>query len=408
MSAGIDAAVRRILLAGLLSSPCTALGQGNPVGPEFRVNTATTGAQHFPTVAAAPSGRFVVSWASEDGYGAGVFGQRYESSGTPLGTEFQVNAYTTGEQIVYSVAVDSVGNFVIAWTGPEVFAQRYSSSGAPLGGEFQVNTYTTGNQFTPTVAFQPSGDFLIVWEGVGPGGPGAQVFGRHFAGSGAPFGPPFRINTYTTSNNTIFMRSVGSDSSGNFVVVWATTDGSSWGVAGQRLDAAGGALGPQFRVNTVTSGAQEYASVAVSPGGDFVVAWESGDGSYKGVFAQRFSAAGAPAGPEFRVNTATTNSQTRASVSTDISGNFVVVWQGPEAGSYVCFGQRYSSSGAPLGVQFRVNTYTTGIQMTPVAAADPSGNFVVVWQSYPQEGGSIFGQRFAPILPVELIGVSIE
>ena len=42
------------------------------------------------------SGNFVVVWMSDsqDGSSDGVFGQRYASSGTPLGPEFRVNTYT--------------------------------------------------------------------------------------------------------------------------------------------------------------------------------------------------------------------------------------------------------------------------------------------------------------------------
>src|SRR5262245_10409477 len=64
------------------------------LGPEFQVNTYTTSAQNSPVVAADGAGNFVVVWASpHDGSGSGVFGQRYDSSGTPLGSEFPVNTY---------------------------------------------------------------------------------------------------------------------------------------------------------------------------------------------------------------------------------------------------------------------------------------------------------------------------
>ena len=44
-----------------------------------------------------------------------------------------------------------------------------------------------------------------------------------------------------------------------------------------------------------------------------------------------------------------------------------------------------------------MNTYTTAMQNTPAVAVDGSGDFVVVWQSYGQDGKShysVFGQRF--------------
>ena len=52
------------------------------------------------------------------------------------------------------------------------------------------------------------------------------------------------------------------------------------------------------------------------------------------------------------------------------------------------FAQRYSSSGDPLGGQYRVNTYTTNNQIYPSVAIDPSGNHVVTWTSCWTQDGS--------------------
>jgi hypothetical protein len=74
------------------------------------------------------------------------------------------------------------------------------------------------------------------------------------------------------------------------------------------------------------------------------------------------------------------------------------------------FGQRYANTGSPLGPEFRVNSYTTEAQMEPSVSADDAGNFVVVWQSYLQDGSGIgvFGQRYSPIVPVELMHFGVE
>jgi hypothetical protein len=43
-------------------------------------------------------------------------------------------------------------------------------------------------------------------------------------------------------------------------------------------------------------------------------------------------------------------------------------------------------------------------------AADPAGDFVVVWDSDGQDGSDlgVFGQRFRPIVPVELMQLRVE
>jgi hypothetical protein len=399
--------------------PALVGAQGEPIGPEFRVNTYTPNNQGGASVAVDSSASFIVVWGSflQDGSNFGIFGQRYSSSGAPAGSEFRVNTYTTSRQSSPSVAVDSSGNFVVVWNSYEqdgsyfgVFGQRYASSGTPLGPEFRVNTYTTGSQEQAFVASDLSGNFVVVWSSYQDGS-GYGVFGQRYAGSGTPLGPEFLVNAYTTGHQGD--GSVSTDASGNFVVVWSSPqDGSYSGVFGQRYASSGAPVGPEFRVNTVTAGTQSGTSVASDSAGNFIVVWASGDGYSYGVFGQRYASSGTPLGPEFRVNTYTTLTQFIPSVTADASGNFVVVWMSAtqDGSGYAVFGQRYASSGMPLGPEFRVNTYSTNNQFFPSVADGASGDFVVVWHSDLQDGssGGVFGQRFNMIVPVELMDFRIE
>jgi len=67
----------------------------------------------------------------------------------------------------------------------------------------------------------------------------------------------------------------------------------------------------------------------------------------------------------------------------------------------------------PQGPEFRVNTYTTDSPgyFLPDVAADSSGSFVVVWhRGDPQDGSGhgVFGQRYSQMVPVELMHFGIE
>jgi hypothetical protein len=263
-------------------------------------------------------------------------------------------------------------------------------------------------------AASPSGSFVVVWHSNGQDGSGFGVFGQRYDVTGAPQGSEFRVNTYTTGNQ--FYPSVAADSSDNFVVTWSSLgqDGSGYGIYGQRYDSAGSPLGPEFRVNTTTTGSQSVSAAATDPAGNFVVVWASQaqDGSDYGIFGQRYASSGALLGPEFGVNSYTPGKQFIPAVAADATGNFVVAWQSDlqDGSSYGTFGQRYAASGMPLGAEFRVNSYTTAQQAVPAVAADGSGTFVVVWQSVGQDGASIgvFGQRFSQMVPVELMHFRVE
>ena len=132
-----------VALVALALAPSRTSAQTLLLGPEFPVNTYTTGAQSFPAVAASPNGTFVVVWDSskQDSGGDGVFGQRFNAFGAKVGAEFQVNTYTTDRQISPAVAMDSQGKFVVVWRSDYqdgsfagIYGQRYDAAGAPVGG----------------------------------------------------------------------------------------------------------------------------------------------------------------------------------------------------------------------------------------------------------------------------------
>src|SRR5262245_45582007 len=103
-------------------------------------------------------------------------------------------------------------------------------------------------------------------------------------------------------------------------------------------------------------------------------------------------------GAEFQVNSFTTSYQFYPAVAIDPAGNFVVVWQSylQDGSSFGIFGQRFASSGAAIGGEFQVNTYTGNYQTVPRVATGSAGNFVVVWMAYEEDGSrnGVFGKLF--------------
>ena len=378
---------------------------------EFRVNTSTSTSNDRvnTSVAMDADGDFVVTWHSyvQDGSSYDIYGQRYNAAGVAQGSEFRVNTYTTSSQRNPSVAMDADGDFVVTWTSSEqdgsdygVYGQRYNATGVAQGSEFRVNTYTTDRQSSPSVAMDADGDFVVTWSSFIQDGSPYSVYGQRYSASGVTQGSEFKVNTYTINvqNNP----SVAMDADGDFVVTWNSyvQDGSSYGIYGQRYNAAGVAQGSEFRVNTHTTSEQSNPSVAMDADGDFVVTWHSGgldgqDGSNYGVYGQRYNAAGVAQGSEFRVNTYTTSSQRSPSVAMDADGDFVVTWtsSGQDGSSEGIYGQRYNATGIAQGSEFRVNTYTTNGQFRPSVAMDADGDFVVVWESVDGSSG-IYGKQY--------------
>jgi hypothetical protein len=400
-------------LAALAAS--TAAAQV-PAGGEFRVNASAAGSETVSTgrsIAILPAGDFVVVWQSA-GPPVEVFGQRFDRAGAPVGGEFQVNTYTTGTQGSARLAALSDGGFAVAWhsvdqdgNGAGVFGQVHDPGGARRGAEFQVNVHTADAQYPFGIAAGPAGSFVVVWQSLGQDGSGYGVFSRRFDGGGLPVGGELRVNTYTTGHQ--WLPFVESARDGRFTVVWTSDvqDGSGQGVYGQRYDAAGSALGGEFRLSTYTAGSQALPKIALDAGGGAIAVWQSDqqDGSGYGVYGQRYAPSGVPVGAEFRVNDATTGRQAVPTVDIDEIGDFVVAFDAAPLGLTEIWARRFLADGTPVSGDFRVST-TPSLMFganSQTSAVDAVGNFVVDWNLLSAASGwDVMGQRYGGLLPAGL------
>jgi len=160
-------------------------------------------------------------------------------------------------------------------------------------------------------------------------------------------------------------------------------------------------LAEEFQASVFTTGRQQVPAVAMDAAGRFIVVWQDSgrDGSAAGIFGRRYDAQGAPLGDDFAVNTYTTDDQMQPDVAADASGNFVVVWtsyyqDGDDGG---IFGQKFDSDGMVDGAEFQVNADTSNRQIYPNVSMNDSGEFVVVWTHYTVnyfQRSDVAGQRF--------------
>jgi hypothetical protein len=119
-----------------------------------------------------------------------------------------------------------------------------------------------------------------------------------------------------------------------------------------------------------------------------------------GLFAWAGSAVAAPLpdATEFQVNTYTVGDQGYPTICRAGSGQFVVAWEayGQDGDSRGISAQRYDADGQPVGSEFLVNTYTPGAQQLPDVACGQDGGFVIVWEGLARDGDGygIFTRRY--------------
>ena len=379
-----------------------------PVGPELELHTAATSIAN-PEAAVDANRAAVVVWDEGPTNDRDVYGQLLDPEGGPIGDEFLVQATLGGSHAQPEVARAPSGEFVVVWQGygdsnPEILARRYTSAGNPIGFPFQVNSAATPPPVEPSVAMSDDGAFVVAWgRDVAPGESDAGVYARRYGADGSPLDLPFRADQTPDPGEPVHPVVSVSPLTADFVIGWSAQVSGSFEVLARRYSALGAPEGDPFQVNTFTSNIQSVPTVDFSPDGHFVFAWRSRDqdGSGSGVYAQRFDEDENPIGSEFRVNTTTTSTQNFPDISLDDGGSFLVVRESfaNDGDDYGIFGQRYGRSGETVGGEFQVHSGTVGAQQKATVALDGVGNGLVAWRSGEQTRGSatnaLRAKRFA-------------
>ncbi len=374
------------------------------VGGEFQVNTYTTDEQLMPAVTTLNNGNIVAVWQSygQDGAYTGIFGQILDSNGSKIGAEFQVNSITSGNQNRPKVAVLNNGNFIVVWDGsnPDISGQMFDETGTKIGNEINISTYPVSQLFSAVAALN-NGGFVVSWTAKqARDGSGYGIYAQLFSPTATKIGGEFLVNTYT--NNNQMLSAIEGLNNDNFVVTWTSTGqtGQNSDIFGQIFDETAAKVGTEFQVNSHTQLYQRAESISKLINGNFAIFWETSVGAQiYGVRGQLFQENGAKIGTEIIANAYTAKSGGTPSVAGLNNDHFVVTWasfQGTSGNESEVYGQLFESTGIKLGDEFQVNTYSTNSQRFSVTAALNNDRFVVLWASDGQTGqnSDIFGQVF--------------
>jgi hypothetical protein len=382
-----------LFIAALLAPICFA---------EFQANTHTTWNQKNAAVAIDGQGNFVVVWYSyrQDDDSGGIFGQRFDPNGIPIDDEFQINTETSGNQAEPSVAMNTAGDFIVAWQSPgideeDIFIQRFDPNGQKVGDEFLVNTYTQGQQLCPKVVMNSDGAFAVVWEGDKPESKITIISCQLFDANGLAFSEEFNVNTPAACRYP----DIAMAPNGNFTIVWLQGGNQKYSIWAQMYTADCTAEIEPFEASTINFSSVTRPSIAMDVNGYFVVTWD-GDPVKAGlddIHARLFDPNGTPFGEQFIVNTSLAEAQCYPQVAMNNKGEFVIVWESEiesQTTERDISGQRFDSFGQPIGDEFLINTYVEGDQRYPDIALNDKGDFVTVWQSDGQDDSrfGIFGE----------------
>ncbi|RZJ84295.1 MAG: hypothetical protein EON88_27465, partial [Brevundimonas sp.] len=263
------------------------------------------------------------------------------------------------------------------------------------GGEILVNTTTSGAQLTPLIVNLSNGGFAVVWQDRGTDAQG-DIRAQTYSAAGQPVGAEILLSLATLNEQS--EATVTALAGGGYVVAWRDLsqgvggtpgDSNGWAIKGRMIGNDGVPLGGEMVLNSHIDGSQVQPQITSLSTGGFIATWldtstTGGDTSGNSIRARVFDASGAPLGPDFLVNTFTDDVQVTQSVTVLSNGGFVVTWQSfsftnGDGNNYAVKAQVFTATGDKLGGEFLVNTATEGFQQNAEVVALAGGGFAVTW-----------------------------
>lgn len=339
-------------------------------GSTIQINTSTTGTQRSQKVVATADGGFVVVWQSNhvDGSTYDVMGQRYDSTGTKIGSEFTVNQTDVGDQEDADIYATDNG-FVVTWerndrsttnNDMDVFARSFFNSGSTLN-QVQLHSEDAGQQRDPDGA----GPGLIVWYD------GSDVILTPFSNASRSSATVVPTGGSSSISNPTITASV---EAGKYLITFGS-NAIVYNETNQTFSS----------IFSVVSGAE----VVALQNGNFLLISGSSD-----ISAQIFDTSGTVVLDSFVVNETTDGAQLDGHAVALSGGGFFVVWasENSATATFEIMGQRFTDSGRAIGDEIQINSVTTGDQFTPQVDELENGKLIVTWRSKENDQGDIFAQ----------------
>jgi len=351
------------------------------------LSSKAEGASDWTSVAALPDGGYIVVWhdgGNKDGDRSGVYARRYDTSGTQIGDEIQVNTLTSGFQSKARVAATSDGHFMVVWTDDNgsLQGQIFNPDSTPSGEQFTVGPWynaqadiigTSDNQFA-VVRMQTNQHtaMLSIFDT-----DGTQVVDDTFL-SEVRAGEPRVVELEP----------------GRFLSVWYDmSNNSGFEIWGQAFDASGTLVGDAFVLNSTLANNQQAPEIVATGDGGFAAVWQSfdQDGDLFDIYFRLFDNSGVASSDEILINQSLTAQQIKPSIERSPDGTLIVAWESYHLGAAQIFVQRLSSTGVLLGDNKLVSVDDSGLRVngTEVDLATlTNGSVLATWDV----GGTVYSR----------------
>ncbi len=290
------------------AEPTSPMQQAAPDAEDFRISQSTSPARYSQgqsKLLNVSGGGWWTVWTDDRQGSTKIYRQRYDSTGTLLGSNEMISGSTVGHDYADPrLAIDTLGRIYFSWrdqTAGMVFLTRYTSAGAADWSALQVND-TSGSSFAgpSDLAVFPDGQVVVAWEDYSTLGSTIQM--RMFSSTGTSLVGPIQVN-----------------SDGGSVSHWVP-------------------------------------AVAVAPGSGLLVCWEDYRNGQADIFARQYSGAGSPVGVDFAVVPSPDDvaAQYSPAVTYSTKDRYVIGWTDLRQGQEI-FLQRYNQTTGLVGTGHQIS-----------------------------------------------------
>jgi type II secretory pathway pseudopilin PulG len=334
------------------------------------VQITTANNKKSPRVATFGTNYFYAIWSDARNGNQDVYLQKFNSAdGSAVWNDVKVNVdANNADQMNPDLAVDSAGNVYVVWMDDrngdwDIYAQRYDSDGNNLwvfDMEVKRDSGVAIDQENPKVVVDDEDNFYVVWE---------------------------------------------DDRNGNKDIFLSKFDGNA------------NTLFTERRVNTDSSGLDQYEPAIVFDGtGYLYISWSDKRNSQPDIYAQKYdkdgniAASGNWTSGDVKINDDSLPDawRTNSAVAFFSDSAIYFSWEDDRNGNPDVYSTKFNSDGGKLwSYDLIMNSSSSEVQEAPDVVVDSEGYGVTVWNDYRNGNSDIYAARYRDLGFFTRVGVPI-
>ncbi|HIA04571.1 MAG TPA: hypothetical protein EYN66_22190 [Myxococcales bacterium] len=374
--------------------------------PEIIANSIVAGSQQAPSASISGTGNILISYHSpvpgkEDNE---ILARIVNTKGELVGSEFQINSYTPGDQHDSSTAGAS-NRLAVTWVssnqdseGDGVYLRLLDGKGTFVSPETLVNKTTSGNQYNPDIAVTDTGNTVVVWEDENQA-KSPLIHSRRFDPEGNELTGILKINDGEAQASAPCIETIpsnekceGAECKEAFLVAWESGNAVS-AINVRKIGYGGLVWSEQLKVNSTEIGIHKRPTLAISNDGlQAALCWDvnnSDDNGERNTLCRLIETTlMTTVSNEFSPHVGIGGVQWRPSLTTLATGDYLVAWSAEKVDSAesAIHYRRITSDGTAAGPRVVANRYWDGNQTLASIVSAPGGSFLVSWQSFGKDG----------------------